>query len=446
MKLNIALNLTLFALLLILAAPTKLRTTLRQNILPSVQYSIINQGNGNCIGSPGGNANLVHEQCSPDQKYLWTFEQQTDGFYFIRSVLNTQVFDVYGASSNDGTQTINWPLHGGDNQRFSFQQSGSGFFIKTKFSSMCLSVRSNLIVEAACNGSDSNQLFNFKQLNVASIDSSIAYALVNKDSGKCIRYVTPSAGINHLPCEVGQPNFWTIEKQSDNSFYIRSTVSAQVFDVYGAGLDNGSQLIDWDSHGGNNQRFFIEYINANEFTIKPKHSNKCLQPDGELMRQQSCVKGDNKQIWTMRAQRTVDVDPNINYSAVNKQTGFCTKSLTPSDSVNNSACDNANSTYWKFEKQTDRTYYIRSIVNSQVFDVYSGYGDDNLKLINWASHGGNNQRFFVEFLDNTHFMLRVKSSLKCLSASGGLLVQLPCNISDDKQIFVFKKQVFSCPY
>ncbi len=56
--------------------------------------------------------------------------------------------------------------------------------------------------------------------------------------------------------------------------------SLKVMDAMNGSPDNGTPIIQWDQHGGNNQQFRIEPLGDNQFALRAVHSGKVLDVSG----------------------------------------------------------------------------------------------------------------------------------------------------------------------
>ena len=61
---------------------------------------------------------------------------------------------------------------------------------------------------------------------------------------------------------------------------MRAVHSGKVLDVSGWSADNGAPIVQWDWHGGNNQRFWIDDVGGDLFALRSVHSGKVLDVDG----------------------------------------------------------------------------------------------------------------------------------------------------------------------
>jgi hypothetical protein len=120
--------------------------------------------------------------------------------------------DVRGADGAAGAEVIQWPCHGGDNQKLRLVDEGGGHYsLAYRHSGLCTdvygggTVAGQKVIQWPCHGGD-NQLFGLEDMGGG------YYAFRYKHSGQCL-------------------------------------------DVYGAGTDDAANVIQWPCHGGANQQF-----------------------------------------------------------------------------------------------------------------------------------------------------------------------------------------------
>jgi hypothetical protein len=162
MKTKIILKLTLLTLFFVLVS-SKLNSKSKRNLQTTSPSSITNQSNSNCIDATTAYGQLANNPCSTSSSgQYWTFSKQADGYFFIYSSgIGGQVMDISGGSVIDGTPAIVYDINGDDNQRFSFEIVGNAYSIKSKISGLCVSISGGVVIQTACNTSDSRQLFTF---------------------------------------------------------------------------------------------------------------------------------------------------------------------------------------------------------------------------------------------------------------------------------------------
>jgi len=137
--------------------------------------------------------------------------------YRVTAAHSGQVLDVTGGSLADGTQIIQWPPHGGDNQSWSFEPMGTGLYrIRSTISGKCLDVSG----EDTANGA----------------------AVIQHD------------------CHDRMNQRWRIQSATGGGVTITAEHSGKVLDIAAGSLANGAPLIQWLAHGGDNQRWFVEPI------------------------------------------------------------------------------------------------------------------------------------------------------------------------------------------
>ncbi|MDO1449780.1 RICIN domain-containing protein [Rhodocytophaga aerolata] len=135
------------------------------------------------------------------------------------------------------------------------------------------------------------------------------------------------------------------------TYIIQARHSGKVFDVnidWFSGANNGRPLIQFDRHGGDNQRFIVEPMPDGYVCIRAKHSGKCLDLEGfalsplARLQQWECHRGDNQQ--------------------------------------------------FAIEPIGDH-YRIRLKHSGMYLDVHGGSLDNGARMVQYPWHGGNNQLF-----------------------------------------------------
>lgn len=130
-------------------------------------------------------------------------------YYSFRNVKSGRVIDLCQEGEHQGTLII-WDGYGGENQQFTVKQKGPNYLLK------CRKTKQFLTVEGPQNGA---RIF-----------------------------CSPKTG------EANQ--FFRIDENSPGSKeYVIYTYCGKVLDVAEEGKKNGTQVIQWDYHGGKNQLF-----------------------------------------------------------------------------------------------------------------------------------------------------------------------------------------------
>lgn len=143
----------------------------------------------------------------------------------IKSRISGKSADIYGGSTANGTKLIQWDATGGNNQKFKFTKVGANTYtITVQHSNKCLDATSNCyagskVVQNTCDGTNSQK--------------------------------------------------WTVEDAGGGYYFIKSVSSGLYFDVSGSSLANGTEIILWSKHGGQNQQWTIDNC-----TVAPAPCNK----------------------------------------------------------------------------------------------------------------------------------------------------------------------------
>ena len=105
------------------------------------------------------------------------------------------------------------------------------------------------------------------------------------------------------------PRSYQLTGPSNGTFGLYEFVashSQKCLDASGWSVDDGTPLIQWDCHGGDNQLWSVEATAVGAFRIVSRHSGKCLDvnawstDDGTSVIQWQCYGGENQQ-WRLEA-------------------------------------------------------------------------------------------------------------------------------------------------
>lgn len=135
------------------------------------------------------------------------------------------------------------------------------------------------------------------------------------------RFSSPYASCNGLPCGIPAgrsdesdaslaliqvrdeiANFMPTHASAQPAFLIKNRYSGKCLDVGGWSTQNGANIIQWDCHGGDNQRFRIYDAGGGYWYLQAKNSGKCLDVKdwamwpGQQIVQWDCHGGDNQKL------------------------------------------------------------------------------------------------------------------------------------------------------
>jgi hypothetical protein len=146
-------------------------------------------------------------------------------------------------------------------------------------------------------------------VSMATEPESVLYDFVAIHSRKCLD-VNGASLDNGTPliqwsCHDGDNQLWSVAPGIDGYVQIISRNSGKCLDVNGGSVDDGAAVIQWSCHGGANQQWLIERLDSGFMRITARHSGKCLDvyaaspEDGASVMQWQCHGGEN-QSWFVR--------------------------------------------------------------------------------------------------------------------------------------------------
>jgi Ricin-type beta-trefoil lectin domain-like/Trypsin-like peptidase domain len=202
-----------------------------------------------------------------------------DGFHRIIVNHSGRVLDVEGGSGASGARLIQWDWHGGDNQRFSLDPVGDGYFrVVAKHSGKVLDVQGGSgsagtqIIQWDWHGGN-NQRWKLEAVPVFARHSGQALD---------VRGASTAAGADLIqwPYHGNDNQLFRVEPLGDGHCRIVAEHSGRVLDVQGASTAAGVKLIQWNWHGGDNQRFRVEPLGEGLCRVVAKHSGRVLDVEG----------------------------------------------------------------------------------------------------------------------------------------------------------------------
>ncbi|MBP1919008.1 RICIN domain-containing protein [Youngiibacter multivorans] len=343
------------------------------------------------------------------------------GEYHIQSKKSNLVMDVYGGGRDIGTNIIQWRFHGGLNQQWRFESLGNGYY---------------------------------KVTSVLNPTYSLDVYRSGTEIGTNVIQWTYHGGPNQQ---------WKIIENVDGSVSLMSRLAEEsgtgyILDVYGGGMDEGVNVIQWTAHYGDNQKWYLEPVQ--DYTMNYENNGgsavvSSIVTTGHLVtepqeptREGMIFKGWFKDTaltipWDFAADKMPAQDTTLyakwmdsTYSVIfDSQGGSAieTKKVDPdtlitppeaptktgysfcgwykeADCINQWNFDvdtvMANTTlYAKWIKDWGGTYFIRSKKSNLVMDVFGGGTEMGTNIIQWSYHGGLNQQWKFESLENGYYKI-----------------------------------------
>jgi hypothetical protein len=111
------------------------------------------------------------------------------------------------------------------------------------------------------------------------------YHLSFRHSGKCLDinggHKENGAPAIQWDCHGGDNQKFRMVWNDDDTVTLYAKHSGKVLDVTGHANVNGAKIIQWDYHGGNNQKWSLQHTDSGHFLVRAKNSGKCLDvPNG----------------------------------------------------------------------------------------------------------------------------------------------------------------------
>ena len=120
------------------------------------------------------------------------------------------------------------------------------------------------------------------------------FQIKSKHSGKCLdlsladgEETVNGTNIQQWDWHGGDNQKWILSELNDGSYQIKSKYSGKCLDLSladGGETDNGTNIQQWDWHGGNNQKWILSELDDGSYQIESKYSGKCLDlnlPEGK---------------------------------------------------------------------------------------------------------------------------------------------------------------------
>lgn len=241
----------------------------------------------------------------------------------------------------------------------------------------------------------------------------------------CKNHVLPTSTPSNSSSNGGAnaiPNGWYM--------VVSGNSDARVLDINNWNRSNGGNLETYTKNNTSNQRFQMIYLNNGYYAIKALHSDRYLHIQDENNKTANVHQWEgcshNNAQWALKSAG------NGYYYLQNRGNGSYLDNsggrTSPGNNVISYPYNGSNSQKWKFvstsngydEKRSlpDGWYEVRSgNNNSYVWDINAGINsgkNDGANLEIYQRHGGNNQRFYLRYLNNGYYAIMAGHSNKYL--------------------------------
>lgn len=297
-------------------------------------YYIISKCNGLYLdiegGASGSNLEVYTPKDKPWQKFkFYDTEVEVEktvepGNYMITTALNkSKVIDIEGNVISNGANVDIWENKNGNHQKFILTYLEDGYYtIKAFNSNKVLTIQNDSRFSGANVVQEFYRESDSQKWAIISLGNGY-YSFISKSSGLAldINGGNTKDGSNlevYERHEGENQKFQLIETEFSSTIsngkyaILASSNSNKAIDIEWGSASDGANVELWDSNGGNNQSFNIQYIGNGYYTIEATCSRKLLTVKGNNVIQQE--EGDlEEQKWVIQK-----ADTNGNYSFRNK--------------------------------------------------------------------------------------------------------------------------------
>lgn len=384
---------------------------------PSTGYRLTNYNNNVTINSAQNSATQI-----------WRFERQSDISYRIHSIVNNTYLDAQDAKYDDGTNIQTYKWNDTAAQRWYFYDKGDGkYSIRSCMGNAMIDLHTHSgIVDNGANvqlyhpTGASEQIYTVQK--IADVSKYLAndvgngfYAyIVNTDSG--LRLTNNNNNVTVNSSNNNSNQIWKFEKQSDNSYLIRSAYNDMCLDVENGKNDDATNIQIYEDNGTDSQRWFLHQNFSSEYSINSALGNSAvdIHTSGGTISNGANVQlyhmtGAYEQRYTIQkisnVNQIISADLGTDFYAyiTNPSTGYKLTNSSTNVTVNSS--NNSPYQIWRFEKQSDNRYLVRSVWDNKCLDAQGGKYADNTNVQVYQDNGQTPQRwYFCKKADNAYTM------------------------------------------
>lgn len=241
---------------------------------------------------------------------------------------------------------------------------------------------------------------------------------MGKEKGTNIIQWSSNGGLNQK---------WNFEQLENGYYKITSLLNPTLsLDVYGGGTAEGTKVIQWPYHGGINQQWKVIENLDGSVTLMSRLSveNKTYYAldvfgggttPGVSIIQWTYHDGDNQK-WILDATQRF-AEPSKDYTGTyairSKKSGLFMDvyggGKTQGVNVIQWPPHGGSNQQWKFERLENGYYKITSVLSGLSIDVYGGGAEEGNKVIQWPYHGGSNQQWRI--IENSDGSISLMSKL-----------------------------------
>lgn len=260
------------------------------------------------------------------------------------------------------------------------------------------------------------------------------YTLVARHSGQCLDVKDHGrdngAKLQQWSCTGEDHQKFKLVDQA-GSLTLVGLQSGKTISVESSFTDNGATVLQWDSQNNPNQQLIITPATQGSYSVKFKHSSKCMDVSGPsvapgtLVHQWDCGPGASNQEWFFRPAQA-PLAANAEYQLVSRQSGKCLDvfdhGLQAGARLQQWACTGEPHQKFRLIDRGAGNYSLQGVQSGKVLSVDYGSGDNGAIVHQWDDNAAPDQIFHINPSVDGSFELRFSHSSKCLEVDGGNMV------------------------
>jgi len=274
-------------------------------VLGQQAQEIRSAASGQCIdvfqASTQWGSQLVQYDCAGVDHQRWLAVPSGTG-YTLRASHTGQCMNVNGASTAAGAALIQWPCSGNSNELFDLRPQGTGYAFVARHSGLCVGlqngslVRDTRLTQQACTGATSQTWL--LPVNSSTLQNTGNYLCLDMAGGT--RQLGTAA--TQWECQGTSNQQWRATLVGSD-LQLSSPTSGLCLGVGSSSMSTGAPLVQWNCLDIPDQRFELRPQGAG-FALVARHSGLCLAPEqssmvwGERIVQESCS-GSANQTWRL---------------------------------------------------------------------------------------------------------------------------------------------------
>ena len=344
--------------------------------------------------SSGTNVSLYSKQNSNNQKFKVTYIGE--GYYKIEAIFSGKVLDVAGGKNINGTNVQQWENNNTDAQRWIIKDAGNGYY-------SIISKCNNLYIDVAGGKTDNGtniqmyegngtlaQKFKFEEVSssnpIKTIESGKYQIVSALDNNKVIKidgaydYKGANVQLSRNYNNINQK--FNITYLGEGYYKIEAMHSKKVLDVSNAGISNGTNVQQWENNNTDAQKWIIKEAGDGYYYIISKCNDLYIDVSGGKS----------------------DDGTNIQMYEGNETNAQKFKFI---ESIEEVPLKTIESGMYKIESALDNDKVISSEATSR----------SGANIFLDKNYNKNNQKFYIDYIGNGYYTLRVVNSEKMLDVS-----------------------------